>query len=86
MTDMRKGTCPLCGCVDIMQAIGLQLISDGQGGIADYPDGVTYSRDFSITLGQIERYICRACGFIQSFAQDPQDIPATGMVRPYKPR
>jgi hypothetical protein len=51
------------------------------GGSGDYLAAVTYEpaflsvRDRGRPLGVLRRYVCRRCGYCQTFADEPQDIP-----------
>ena len=81
MEDMRKGVCSLCEHTEVIEAIAMDLAPvetawpPGTGAFAaavthTFRDGNTFA-----SHGVIRRYVCRRCGFMQSFADSPADIP-----------
>jgi len=84
MHDMREGRCPLCFHDEIVRATP-EAIDDSDEG-RSYVLTVTHARSEQlsgmvlglrppVTFGIIEAYICRRCGYIQSFAREPGKIP-----------
>ncbi len=78
---MRKGECPLCNHDEVIEAIAMDLAPvatqypPGTGAFAaavthTFRDGNTFA-----SHGIIRRYVCRRCGYLQSFADSPADIP-----------
>lgn len=67
-------TCPKCRHRDILF---LPRITDFQGSAlaAFVSDEDWESAGTLKILGQLEAYVCRACGFTEMFTNAPQDIP-----------
>jgi hypothetical protein len=77
MEDIRKGTCPLCQHNEIIAAFATDLAPDGHGTGA-FAASITHTMRGGQRFqshGVIIRYVCRRCGFIQSFAEAPSMIP-----------
>jgi hypothetical protein len=81
MEDMRKGECPLCKHDEVIEAIAMDLAPvetawpPGTGAFAaavthTFREGNTFA-----SHGIIRRYVRRRCGYMQSFADSPADIP-----------
>jgi hypothetical protein len=93
MLDMRKGVCPLCEHDEIIAARPAEF---GDGG-HEVPAAVTYDprmlfpgRNPNTPYGKLVMYVCRGCGFTQTFAQEPETIPIsdehkTRLVKKKKP-
>ena len=83
MHDMRNGICPLCDHREIIETLAPQRY--GERGELVGSLAVTYAwrKEFLqgehwITdepYGKLRLYVCRACGYTQSFATNPADIP-----------
>lgn len=84
MHDIRSGICPLCDHREIIEARALQIYGETGDNVA--PLVVTYGKKPASFLsseawntnepyGRLRSYICRACGYVQSFATSPKDIP-----------
>ncbi len=73
MRDIRQGNCPLCGHHEIVHALPIDF---GAGGI---PHAVAYDMSpwtgLRGTFGALNVFVCRACGFAQWFAHEPEKIP-----------
>jgi hypothetical protein len=79
MLDMRSGVCAICGGEEIVEAIKRDLLDES----AEY-QAVTYEAvDFGnlvpvyqrVPYGVLRMYVCRSCGFVQHFADNPATIP-----------
>ncbi|WP_394840814.1 hypothetical protein LZC95_27530 [Pendulispora brunnea] len=84
MHDIREGTCPLCHHNEIVRAMPRAIDDSDDAG--SYMLTVTHARTaqlsgmvFSlrppVAFGIIEAYVCRRCGFVQTFAREPEKIP-----------
>lgn len=78
MRDIRKGVCPLCEHDEIVEGFPGEFI---QGGI-ETPAAFTYDprwllggRNPSNAHGVLSYYMCRSCGHLQWFVQDPENVP-----------
>jgi rubrerythrin len=79
MDDIRNGRCPLCEHNEIIAAIPAEF------GNNDYEvkAAITYDARWALpgrnprsrAYGALTTYTCRSCGFVQSFADDPGEIP-----------
>jgi hypothetical protein len=79
MKDIREGNCPLCDHNEIIEAVPAEFSDAGEIVAA-----VTYDPRWLLQgLGRNSRrprgvlviYVCRACGYLQWFAKDPDQIP-----------
>src|SRR6185369_592002 len=76
MTDIRKGTCPLCEHNEIIQAAPVDFTQSGV-----YPQAVAHGSKWmkerapDRPLGVLNVFVCRNCGFAQWFAFKPEEIP-----------
>src|SRR4051812_19159357 len=79
MHDIRNGICPLCDHREIIEARALQLYGETGERVAslavtyDCPAGGNWNTDEA--HGLLKSYVCRACGYVQSFASNPGGIP-----------
>lgn len=79
MKDIRQGECPLCDHPEVIEAVPSVsgrygdayhlALSEGRR-----TDGKTWE-DTRVEIGPLTSFTCRACGFTQWFAQNPQSIP-----------
>lgn len=76
--DIRQGICPQCGHDEIIEA------AQAESGHSDrtYPMCVTYDARWVLPgqnpahgHGPLYLYVCRACGFCQWYAKNPERIP-----------
>jgi hypothetical protein len=72
MEDIRKGVCPLCRHSVILEfATGQAVASETQT-----VPWTTIVREQPVKrTGELQMFICRSCGYAQSFARAPADIP-----------
>jgi hypothetical protein len=77
MKDIRTGFCPLCEHDEIIEATPPDF-----GDEAEHMAAVTYAprklmrgRDPRRPFGMLLLYVCRHCGYCQSFANKPKEIP-----------
>jgi len=85
MEDIRKGACPLCLHNEIIEGpvFDLSPTRDPQTGALDgqgaFPAGFSYTggsaRGAIVVHGPLTRYACRKCGYTQTFAGTPMEIP-----------
>ena len=83
MLDIREGVCPLCGHNKIIASAAIDMSPKRHaqyGRQALLAEAVTYEFDAKDDVvldafGRIFRYTCQSCGFVQSFASQPQEIP-----------
>src|SRR5689334_22365834 len=83
MDDIRRGRCPLCGHQQIIEAPAMDLNSElvwgnAMKGQAIFRGSVTFTLGPAGRVrghGSITHYVCRGCGYLQSFAESPQSIP-----------
>jgi hypothetical protein len=78
MLDMRKGKCALCGHGKVLQAPAFEFYGDG--GFFERPSSVTFEKSAFLTksvtkIAPLTMYVCRSCGFVQWFAENPQTVP-----------
>jgi hypothetical protein len=76
MYDIRKGTCPLCGHNEIVQAAPVEW-AHGVGPVllaASHERGLLGPKPQK-PFGALNVFVCRRCGFAQWFAFEPGDIP-----------
>lgn len=78
MHDMRTGLCPLCNHNEIIESEAADFCEQG----LEKPQAVTYDprwimpgRNPAHPHGHLKMYVCRGCGYVQWFADDPQSIP-----------
>ena len=78
MRDIRKGICPLCEHNEILESIPA-LFGDQHKEVAF---AVTYDsrwvqngRNPNHPHGKVRVYVCRQCGYLQWFADEPATIP-----------
>jgi hypothetical protein len=96
MNDMRHGTCPLCQHTEIIEAAARDAVHSMP--TRTLAVAVTQERGFfdgQVTLdarhhGALSMYVCRACGYVQWFADAPGKIPIgpeahTRLVTPATP-
>lgn len=83
MKDLRQGRCPLCSHDEVIESMAAEFI-----GIAETAMSVTYEvsevvlgRDASQGRGALAMYVCRKCGYVQWFAEDPSKIPIDKLCR-----
>lgn len=84
MLDLRKGTCPLCKHNEILESAVAEFASTD----LEKPMCVTYDRRW-VNQGRNPRYghgplfmyVCRSCGYVQWFANDPGTIPVDEEMR-----
>lgn len=78
MDDIRRGLCPLCRHNEIIESIaadfGEQNTEKAQAVTYD-PRWLLPGRNPEYPHGQLKLYVCRRCGFVQWFADDPDSIP-----------
>lgn len=78
MRDMREGVCALCAHQEILEVIPGEFVDGGleRPAAATYkPRWIMNGRNPQHPVGLLRRYVCRHCGFAQTFVMDPQDIP-----------
>ncbi len=84
--DMRSGSCPLCGHGEVIFSFAAD-IGPRPGAIYShchlFPEAIAY--DFEEqegrivqAYGRLQRYTCRRCGLVQTFADAPAAIPIDG--------
>ena len=83
MKDWRQGRCPLCAHDEVVESMAAEFI-----GIAETAMSVTYEvsevvlgRDPAQGRGALAMYVCRKCGYVQWFAQNPAKIPIDKLCR-----
>jgi hypothetical protein len=77
MLDMRNGKCALCGG-KVLAAPAFEFY--GEGGFFERPASVTFEKSAFLTnsvrkIAPLTMYVCRSCGFVQWFADDPRSVP-----------
>ncbi len=79
MTDMRKGTGALCGHKEIIAATPGEFYGDlaveAEAAVTYHPRAILPGRNFGHPYGLLRMYVCRSCGFTQTFAENPEEIP-----------
>jgi hypothetical protein len=76
MLDMRKGTCGVCGHNEIVEGVVREYV------VTKEPP-IPWRRIFSShpidasggPCGKLMVYMCRGCGHVQWFAENPQAVP-----------
>jgi hypothetical protein len=91
MDDMRKGSCPLCRHHEIIAALPGDFDALDERTLAVSYAIVDGARDARFPRGLLVAYICRRCGYLQWFADKPDEIPIgkrykTRLVRGPSPR
>lgn len=83
MVDMRKGTCPVCEHNEILEAEVAEFGNQDE----ERRMCVTYDKRWVASgrnprhgHGPLRMYVCRACGFVQWFAEAPGEIPASDEI------
>jgi hypothetical protein len=78
MRDMREGVCALCAHQEILEVIPGEFVDGGM----ERPAAATYKprwmldgRNPSHPVGLLRRYVCRHCGYSQTFVLEPGEIP-----------
>jgi predicted nucleic-acid-binding Zn-ribbon protein len=62
---VRSGTCPKCGSTDLHSH---ETTSSAIGRLVNFP------QPGSTANVAIEVYVCGACGYIEQYVADPQDL------------
>jgi len=78
MNDMRKGTCPLCEHNEIIEATPADFADQDRevrAAITFDPRWVLSGRNPNSPHGLLKTYVCRDCGYVQWFADQPAEIP-----------
>jgi hypothetical protein len=77
-TDIRKGICPQCGHDEIIEAAQAEVGHSNftlRMCVTYDPRWVFPGQNPSHGHGPLYLYVCRACGFCQWYAKNPENIP-----------
>lgn len=76
MDDIRKGSCPLCSHHEIVMTTPREIADDSSlrpiHAHAHVKGTLVATTE---RYGRLSAYVCRACGYTQWFASNPEDIP-----------
>lgn len=78
MLDIRKGVCPLCEHTEIVESVPADFGSkdhERTAAVTYEPRWVVAGRNPNYPHGMLRFYVCRSCGYVQWFAEDPGSIP-----------
>ena len=79
MLDNRQGVCPLCEHNEIVEAVpaefGESNMEVSQQAITYDPRWLMSGRNPVYPHGKLMVYVCRRCGYVQWFAENPEGIP-----------
>jgi hypothetical protein len=84
----RTHTCPKCQCDRILHLARIDQQVDPYGRIEPWHiarvpqpiEGFPLPGGEPVVAGQIQAYICRACGFTELYTRDPEGIPVDGTL------
>jgi len=75
---MRTGSCPLCNHGEVVEGTPGEFGHYGTEVAAAFtyePRWLMGGRNPEHAYGQLVYYMCRSCGYVQWFVQDPADVP-----------
>lgn len=78
MRDMRDGICPLCEHNEIIEAVAAEFGDqdvERVKAVTYDPRWVIEGRNPKHPHGPLKMVVCRRCGYVQWFADDPASIP-----------
>ena len=78
MRDIREGNCPLCDHDEIIEAVPGEFADGHQEVVAAVAYDARWlggGRNPRHPHGRLLLYVCRRCGFAQTFAEQPADVP-----------
>ena len=84
MRDMRGGICPLCAHQEIIEAVPAEFANES----FEVTAAVTYESRWVLSgrnpkhpHGVLRIFVCRSCGYVQTFALDPETVPIDPNMR-----
>jgi hypothetical protein len=79
MKDIRHGFCPLCEHDEIVEGMPAEFSGvhgfEVQSAFAYDPRWVAPGRNPLQPHGKLSYYMCRRCGYLQWFVENPQEVP-----------
>ncbi len=79
MRDMREGNCPICDHHEIVEGVPCEFSGDvNRELIAAFTYDARWlmsGRNPKYAHGELKYYMCRQCGYLQWFVDQPQEVP-----------